>query len=124
MMIPPEVHRQREEEGHNYGEVDELILTKNNATDTDGKSSPNATSYQQEPITFNPDMHASHDGSTGADHYYSGTIADEPQAKDSSEELMQWHYCLGHLPFSKLQHLAKLGEISWYLAKVPVPKCA
>ncbi len=37
---------------------------------------------------------------------------------------MQWHYRLGHLPFSKLKQLALNGEIPKMLAKVKPPKCA
>ena len=60
--MPPEVHHQSKEEGDNYGEEYELILTKNNATDTDGQYSSKAMSDRQYPITFHPDMHVSHDG--------------------------------------------------------------
>ena len=45
-------------------------------------------------------------------------------ATDDQAELMQWHYCLGHLPFAKLKLLAKNGEIPRRLTKVPPPKCA
>jgi hypothetical protein len=37
---------------------------------------------------------------------------------------MQWHYCLGHLPFYKLKQLALNREIPKKLAKVKPPKCA
>jgi hypothetical protein len=37
---------------------------------------------------------------------------------------MQWHYRLGHLPFSKLKQLALSGEIPKKLTKVAPPKCA
>ena len=45
-------------------------------------------------------------------------------AANPQAELMRWHYRLGHLPFSKLQLLAQLGEIPKRLAKVVAPKCA
>ncbi len=32
-------------------------------------------------------------------------------AVDDQAELMRWHYCLGHLSFSKLKQLALNGEI-------------
>ncbi len=32
-------------------------------------------------------------------------------AADDQAELMQWHYCLGHLSFQKLKQLALNGEI-------------
>jgi hypothetical protein len=37
---------------------------------------------------------------------------------------MQLHYCLGHLPFSRLKQLTINGEIPKKLAKVAPPKCA
>jgi hypothetical protein len=37
---------------------------------------------------------------------------------------MQWHYRLGHLPFSRLKQLAINGKIPKKLAKVAPPKCA
>jgi hypothetical protein len=45
-------------------------------------------------------------------------------AADDQTELMRWHYCLGHLPFSRLKQLALNGEIPKKLAKVKPPKCA
>ncbi len=45
-------------------------------------------------------------------------------AADDQTKLMRWHYCLGHLPFSKLKQLALNGEIPKKLAKVKPPKCA
>ena len=43
---------------------------------------------------------------------------------NNQAELMQWHYCLGHLTFPKLKQLALNGEIPKKLAKVTPPKCA
>ena len=43
---------------------------------------------------------------------------------DTQAELMRWHYCLGHLSFSKLRQLAINGEIPKNLSSVPAPKCA
>ena len=45
-------------------------------------------------------------------------------AVDNQVELMQWHYRLHHLPFSKLKQLALNGKIPKKLAKVAPPKCA
>jgi hypothetical protein len=39
-------------------------------------------------------------------------------AVDDQAELMRWHYCLGHLSFSKLKQLGLNGEIPRLLAKV------
>jgi hypothetical protein len=63
-------------------------------------------------LTFDPTPHHEEDEDT--------TLA----AADNQVELMQWHYRLGHLPFSKLKQLALNGEIPKKLAKVAPPKCA
>jgi hypothetical protein len=44
-------------------------------------------------------------------------------AVDNQAELMRWHYCLGHLAFSKLKQLDLNGEIPQQLAKVKPPAC-
>jgi hypothetical protein len=36
---------------------------------------------------------------------------------------MRWHYCLGHLAFSKLKQLVLNGKIPQHLAKVKPPTC-
>ncbi len=45
-------------------------------------------------------------------------------AADDQAKLLRWHYCLGHLAFSKLKQLALNGEIPQRLAKVNPPACA
>ncbi len=45
-------------------------------------------------------------------------------ATNKQAELMQWHYCLGHLTFPKLKQLALNGKVPKKLAKVLPPKCA
>ena len=45
-------------------------------------------------------------------------------ASDVQEELMYWHYCLGHLSFPKLMILDKLGEMPKHLASIQPPVCA
>ncbi len=42
---------------------------------------------------------------------------------NNQAKLMRWHYCLGHLAFSKLKQLALNGAISQRLAKVKSPGC-
>ena len=46
-----------------------------------------------------------------------------PQA-DEEVELLQWHYHLGHIAFSRLLLFAKLAEIPKYLSKVKPPTSA
>jgi GAG-pre-integrase domain len=43
---------------------------------------------------------------------------------DPRHELLLWHYRLGHVPFSKLQHMASIGDLPRRLAKCPKPECA
>jgi hypothetical protein len=45
-------------------------------------------------------------------------------AANEKAELMQWHYCPGHLTFPRLKQLALNGKILKKLAKVLPPKCA
>jgi hypothetical protein len=45
-------------------------------------------------------------------------------ATDDQAELMQWHYCLGHLSFQKLKQLALNSKIPMKLFKLKPPKCA
>jgi len=44
-------------------------------------------------------------------------------AADDQAKLMQWHYRLGHLTFTKLKQLALNGEIPKKLVKITPPKC-
>jgi hypothetical protein len=49
-------------------------------------------------------------------HVYLGAV-------DDQAELMRWHYCLGHLSFTKLKQLVLNGKIPRRLAKVKPPAC-
>jgi hypothetical protein len=42
---------------------------------------------------------------------------------NNQAKLMRWHYCLGHLAFSKLKQLVLNGEIPQQLGKVKPPAC-
>eukprot|EP00957_Ditylum_brightwellii_P009259 700633-Ditylum_brightwellii.AAC.1 len=44
-------------------------------------------------------------------------------AKDDQAELLQWHFRLVHLPFTKLQLLATVGILPRRTANVQLPKC-
>jgi hypothetical protein len=52
------------------------------------------------PLTFDVNPELKED-----EHVYLATV-------DNQTELMRWHYCLGHLAFSKLKQLALNGEIT------------
>jgi len=47
----------------------------------------------------------------------------ELQADDPKAELLRWHYRLGHLPFAKIQAMAKAGDIPRRLASIKPPVC-
>jgi hypothetical protein len=64
------------------------------------------------PLTFEVNPKLEED-----EHVYLAAINDQA-------ELMRWHYCLGHLAFSKLKQLALNGKIPRHLAKVKPPACA
>ena len=48
----------------------------------------------------------------------------EVQATTPQAKLLAWHYRLGHLPFLKIQQLARRGDLPASLSTCPVPKCA
>lgn len=43
---------------------------------------------------------------------------------DPTGELLLWHYRLAHLPFTRLQNMAKSGELPSRLKECRVPKCS
>ena len=48
----------------------------------------------------------------------------EQELPRASDELLLWHYRLGHKPFSRLQAMAKDGHLPSRLATCRVPECA
>ncbi len=73
---------------------------------------PPSEAIHSGPLTFDPRPLEEEDEHT--------TLA----ASDDQAELMQWHYCLGHLRFSRLKQLTINDKIPKKLAKVAPPKCA
>jgi hypothetical protein len=70
------------------------------------------------PIYFNPDeipIIVEHEDIEQEDATYSN---------DQSTRLLHWHYRLGHLPFKKLQAMAKQGILPPALAKCKAPQCS
>ena len=49
---------------------------------------------------------------------------EEPSKLSPSDELLRWHYKLGHAPFTRLQQMAKRGDLPKRLATVIPPFCA
>ncbi|KAL7563769.1 hypothetical protein ACA910_020453 [Epithemia clementina (nom. ined.)] len=49
---------------------------------------------------------------------------EEPSTLSNKDQLLRWHYRLGHLPFSRLIHMAKSGVLPSGLATCPQPFCS
>ena len=43
---------------------------------------------------------------------------------DPQDELLRWHYCLGHLPFDRIKQLANTGQLPKRLLNCHTPFCA
>ena len=48
----------------------------------------------------------------------------EPKSLDPKDELMRWHYRLGHLPFDSIKQLADKGQLPKRLLTCHTPFCA
>ena len=48
----------------------------------------------------------------------------EPASLDPHDELLRWHYCLGHLPFDHVKQLAQTGQLPKRLLASKKPFCA
>ena len=48
----------------------------------------------------------------------------EPTSLDSHDELLRWHYRLGHLPFDRVKQLARTGQLPKKLLTSKKPFCA
>ena len=49
---------------------------------------------------------------------------EEPTKLNPSDEILRWHYKLGHAPFKLLQRMASQGDLPKRLATVIPPFCA
>jgi hypothetical protein len=45
------------------------------------------------------------------------------QIDNPTQEMLFWHYHLGHLPFSRIQSMAKAGDFPKRLATCRIPEC-
>ena len=48
----------------------------------------------------------------------------EPKLLDPQDELLRWHYRLGHLPFDRIKQLANKGQLPVHLLNCHTPFCA
>ena len=48
----------------------------------------------------------------------------EPMSLDHHDELLRWHYHLGHLPFDRIMQLAQMGQLPKRLLASKKPFCA
>ena len=49
---------------------------------------------------------------------------EEPTSLNLHDELLRWHYSMGHLPFDQIKHLAQTGQLPKRLLAVKKPFCA
>ena len=49
---------------------------------------------------------------------------EEPTSLNPHDELLRWHYRMGHLPFDQIKHLAQSGQLPKKLLAVKKPFCA
>jgi hypothetical protein len=93
-------------------EDDEMVKTSNVPPDPQEVTKPAAPNetIRHGPLTFDPNMQANDAKDTSL------------AAPDDQAELMRWHYCLGHLSFTKLKQLTHNGKIPKKLAKVTPPQ--
>ena len=64
------------------------------------------------------------DFSTGATTSVPVVEDDDVDLPRPQEELLCWHYRLGHKPFAQLQQMAKAGDLPKRLATIRPPECA
>jgi len=91
--------------------VDDETIKASNLTTTQ-PTSKEFTATQVGLLTFDPSLQLKDD----EQHVH--------VASDKQAQLMQWHYCLGHLAFSKPKQLALNNKIPKQLAKIKPPVCA
>ena len=48
----------------------------------------------------------------------------EPKSMEPQDELLRWHYRLGHLPFMRMKEMMNQGTLPSRLLKVDTPFCA
>ena len=76
---------------------------------------------QDDPTTDEPNEQGDHNTLTQPPT--SEVTIDHPR-QDDSAELLRYHYKFGHIPFKRLQEMAKQGTIPKRMTKCPVPVCA
>jgi GAG-pre-integrase domain len=100
------------------------------SAENNGQSSttPNCTRgprYQPDVIDFSDDNPAASTPSVPQASPHLVPYDDEEFTPDDPRhEILLWHYRLGHVPFSKLQHMAFIRDLPRRLAKCPKSECA
>ena len=49
---------------------------------------------------------------------------EEPTSRNPHDELLRWHYRMGHLPFDQIKQLVQTGQLPKRLLTVKKPFCA
>jgi hypothetical protein len=89
--------------------------------ETDTNNSLKSTEEQQQLV---PNYDTEHKGINFKDHEVQETFPVIAQLPEPQQELLRWHYRLGHLPFQKLKELASIGQLPPRLASTTTPMCA
>jgi hypothetical protein len=105
-------YKEKETSGDEGVSKDNTTIKTPNVPSPATKEEPPSKAIRIGPLTFDPRPLEEEDEHTML-------TASEDQA-----ELMRWHYCLEHLPFSRIKQLAINGEIPKKLTKIVPLKCA
>ena len=122
ILLPPGSLLSSDSAQGNAWDGEELIST----TPLNSDDHPGSQHKRGESTSYTT-VSSSHDGPAESPIEADFESIDVPstlESTDRSAELMRYHYRLGHMPFSKLQLLARLGEIPRALADVTPPRCA
>jgi hypothetical protein len=86
--------------------------TTQRAPDNPTHNLPDTTPITQTPMTI-----PHHDGEIDDDKQFGRDLT-------PTQELLMWHYRLGHLPFKRLQQMARQGILPARLGTCRIPECA
>ena len=75
------------------------------------------------PLTLHDPKNVTH-FSNGVEHAITSRIHIQNKVESHSLELLQYHTKYGHLPFSRLQQMAKDNIIPFHMQHAPIPACA
>lgn len=99
--------------------------TSEMSTDKEGEVPPGSELSRSHTIPFNPSFELCGPIDHRAPKKGIKLFNDEdPSVKDPTQEMLLWHYRLGHLPFKIIQAIARSRLLPSRLGKCRVPECA